>query len=139
MKKFSLLISLVALCGLVFVAPIWAQETSSWKPPKFLPGTVKNYSGEVEGVMQRSLSLKPGEPLREILVMKTPDGKSLEVVMGPPGYLAKQNFVLNPGDKVAVRGVKHPHPGENTIVATEVRKGNQVLRLRDDKGKELFK
>jgi hypothetical protein len=41
---------------------------------------------------------------------------------------------IEPKDKVEVRGAKATIAGKQAIIAAEVKKGDEVLKLRDDSG-----
>jgi hypothetical protein len=65
-------------------------------------------------------------------------GQNLLVYLGPHIYVDLQNVRIAPGDKVEVKGVKTALDGKIIFLAGEVRKGNEVLTLRDDKGVPLW-
>jgi len=67
------------------------------------------------------------------LGLKTEKGMAL-VILGPSWFHAKKDFKIEPGDKVEVKGSLLPAMDEPMVIATEVKKDNQVLRLRDDSG-----
>ena len=65
-------------------------------------------------------------------------GQNLLVYLGPHIYVDLQNVRIVPGDKVEVKGVQTVLDGQIIYLAGEVRKGDEVLKLRDDKGAPLW-
>ena len=62
------------------------------------------------------------------------DKETIAVHLGPSWYLENQDLKIEPKDKVEVKGSKIIFDGKPAIIAAEVRKGDEVLRLRDDAG-----
>ncbi len=56
------------------------------------------------------------------------------VHLGPSWYLETQAVTFAPGDKVEVTGSRVTYQGQPTIIAAEVKKDGQVLKLRDAAG-----
>jgi hypothetical protein len=54
--------------------------------------------------------------------------------LGPAFYLENQDVKIEPKDKVEVKGSRVTFEGKPAIIAAEVKKGDEVLRLRDDNG-----
>jgi hypothetical protein len=95
------------------------------------PKTVETLSGEV-------VSVEKFAPGRQIsygvhFTLKTAK-ETVPVHLGPSWYLEKQGVVFAPGDKVEVTGSRITYQGQPTIIAAEVKKGGQVLKLRDAAG-----
>ncbi|MBZ0157050.1 MAG: DNA-binding protein [Alphaproteobacteria bacterium] len=67
------------------------------------------------------------------LLVKT-DGGTLPVHLGPVWYIERLDIKLAKGDKVEVRGSRVTMAGKPTIVASEVKRGDTVLMLRDENG-----
>ncbi len=66
------------------------------------------------------------------------DSEPLLVYLGPHIYVDLQNVRINEGDSVEVVGVRILLDGRPALLAGQVRKGDEVLRLRDDKGVPLW-
>lgn len=66
------------------------------------------------------------------------DGKPLEVHLGPAAFIKEQAISFQPGDKVTITGSRVRSEEEDSIVAREVRKGEQRLVLRTDDGKPAW-
>jgi hypothetical protein len=94
------------------------------------PKTVATVSGEVvsmDKVTDRgmdsgvSLTLKTGK-------------ETIPVYLGPGWFLAQQAFSLAPQDQVEITGSQITFQGKPTLIAAQVKKGNQSLKLRDPAG-----
>ena len=71
------------------------------------------------------------------LVLKT-DEESITVDLGPPWFLNQQAFTLKEGDNLEVTGSKNATDHQTVILAAEVKKDGQTLKLRDEKGLPLW-
>lgn len=67
------------------------------------------------------------------LLMKT-NTETLELHLGPRWYLEQQNFQIQPNDTVEVTGMRVNRGGQPILMVGEIKKGNQTLQLRDEKG-----
>ena len=72
-----------------------------------------------------------GRPERVTMVLQTNQGP-VKVNLGPADYLDQQALKLAVGDQVEVKGVKVTSPKGTSFTAGEMRKGDQVVKLRDD-------
>jgi len=95
------------------------------------PRTVENVSGEV-----LSLDRAPG---RGAMVgihanLKSDKGETIAVHLGPGWYVDRQAVTLRQGDKISVQGSRITFDGKPAIIAAEVTKDGQILRLRDENG-----
>ena len=145
MKKFGKFISLIGILTLVLAA------TAAWAQPGAGPGggqgrgwgagdaysrmynskTVETVSGEVVNVDK----FAPGKRMSYGVhfTLKT-DKETIPVHLGPSWYMEKQAVTIAAGDKVEVTGSRITYEGKPTIIAGEVKKGGQVLKLRDAAG-----
>jgi hypothetical protein len=71
------------------------------------------------------------------LVIKT-DEETVDVHLGPSMYLADQGFVFNKGDHIELTGSKVEQENASFLIAREVRKGDQLLTLRDEQGRPAW-
>ncbi|HPS94491.1 MAG TPA: hypothetical protein PK600_08510 [Deltaproteobacteria bacterium] len=67
------------------------------------------------------------------LMVKT-DTETLEVHLGPEWYVGRLDTQIRKGDTVEVMGSKASYSGKTWIVAAEVKKGKDVLVLRNKAG-----
>lgn len=58
----------------------------------------------------------------------------VDVHLGPEWYLENQDITIQPKDQVEVKGSKVSFRGQSAIIAAEVRKGDDILRMRDENG-----
>ena len=67
------------------------------------------------------------------LLLKT--GKdTISIHVGPAWFVNNQNIKINLKDKVAVTGSKIIYQNSPTIIASEIKKGNETITLRDKNG-----
>ena len=95
------------------------------------PKSVETISGEVTSVNRIT-------PFKEMaggvyMIVKT-DKETISVHLGPSWYLENQDVKIAAKDKVEVKGSRITFGGKPAIIAAEVKKGDDVLKLRDDAG-----
>jgi len=71
------------------------------------------------------------------LMVKT-DKEEIAVHLGPRWYVDEQTVKLAVKDRVEVRGSRITQAGKPVIIAAEVKKADQVLKLRDEAGLPLW-
>jgi hypothetical protein len=143
MKKL-IMMALVGLLGLLLAQGVWAQpgmgpgggQGQGWGTGDpysrmYNPKTVETLSGEV-------VSLEKFTPEKKMsygvhFTLKTAK-ETIPVHLGPSWYVEKQAVAVAPGDKVEVNGSRITYEGKPAIIAAEVKKGGQVLKLRDANG-----
>ena len=92
-------------------------------------------AGEVTAV--KDIETRNGKTSGAGLELDT-GSQNLLVFLGPHIYVDTQNVTISAGDKVEVKGVKVLLDGRQAFIAGEVRKGDEVLKLRDDTGAPLW-
>jgi Glu-tRNA(Gln) amidotransferase subunit E-like FAD-binding protein len=95
------------------------------------PAKVETVSGEVASVQQVTPMRRMGAGIG--LTLKTGAGEMI-VHLGPQWYIERQDVKISAGDKVEVKGVRAVRLGENILIAGEVKKGDELLKLRDERG-----
>jgi hypothetical protein len=65
------------------------------------------------------------------LLVKT-DENTFDVHLGPIWYLEQENFSFEPGDSLEIKGDLLTDSQMPTMIAIEVKKGNELLTLRDE-------
>jgi hypothetical protein len=95
------------------------------------PQTVVTVSGVV--VSMTPPAAQPGLPRLIYLTLKAEEGKTT-VFLGPSVYVDKLPVQIKVLDRIAVTGSKITWEGSPVILAAEIKKGDQVLKLRDPKG-----
>jgi len=71
------------------------------------------------------------------LTLKTTQG-TFNVHVGPTTYFASKNFSVAKGDELTITGSKVQFQGTESLIAREIKKGDQVLTLRDANGLPLW-
>ena len=88
--------------------------------------------------VNRHTPKKAGKPERVNLVLQTDQG-AVKVLLGPAKNYDQQALKLAPGDQVEVKGVKFSRAKKPTFKAREVKKGDQVWKLKDNApGRSLY-
>lgn len=97
--------------------------------------TVEMVSGTVMSVDQTSTENNMSAGVH--LLLNTGNG-NVTVHLGPAWYIDNQDVVISKDDNISVTGSKVTYKGDQIIIAKEVTKGDQILRLRDDNGYPLW-
>ncbi len=95
------------------------------------PKTVETIRGDV-------LTVKKITPVKGMsydihLIVKT-DRESISVHLGPGWYVENQDIKILPKDKVEIKGSRVTFESKPAIIAAEIKKGDQILKLRDENG-----
>lgn len=142
MKRLGIVGAAFGIVGLLLTADSFAQEGVQWKGsggwgPKSQHGrmydvaTVETLKGEVVSV--EKISAKKGWGYGVHLTLKT-DKETIPVHLGPGWYIEHQDETIKPQDSVEITGSRILYEGKPAIIAAEVKKGEEILKLRDDKG-----
>jgi hypothetical protein len=99
------------------------------------PATVETIRGEVVSVDRFSPMKGMGQGVHTTVKTAT---ETLSVHLGPAWYLENQDVKLEPKQTVEVKGSRITFRGKPAIIAAEVHKGEEVLKLRDDNGHPLW-
>jgi len=95
------------------------------------PKTVETISGEVVSV-DKIIPIK-GMYYGVHLMVKT-EKETISVHLGPGWFIESQDVKIEPKDKIEVKGSRITYQGKPAIIAAEVKKGEEILKLRDDAG-----
>jgi hypothetical protein len=144
MKKISFAFAIAMVAILVTGVSSFAQPrpgmmwrgSGGWGPGSqynrnYDPKAVETISGEVTKVDR--ITPAKGMSGGVHMLVKT-DKETISVHLGPSWYLENQDVKIEPKDKVEVKGSRITFGGKPAIIASEVRKGNEVLTLRDEAG-----
>jgi hypothetical protein len=121
-------IYLLAAAGLLFADDGWAPGSAY--NSKFDPDTVENLSGEL---VKMDVFKPRGMAVGVQILLKT-GGETVPVHLGPVWFMKKQKCEVAPGDEIEVTGSRVESDGKPVIMASEVKKGDKTLKLRDEKG-----
>jgi hypothetical protein len=95
------------------------------------PETVETISGEISNVDK----ITPGKGMSYgIHVILKTDGTTLPIHLGPGWYIENQDITIEQNDKVEVTGSRITFEGKPAIIAAKIKKGDEVLILRDENG-----
>jgi len=107
----------------------WGMGTSYQR--MYNPATVETVSGKVESV-DKITPIK-GMYYGIHLLLKT-DKETVSVHLGPGWYIERLDTKIEKGDNVQVKGSKVTMMGKPVVIAAEVKKGESILKLRDENG-----
>jgi hypothetical protein len=148
MKKLSMMVGALGVLAFLMAPPAGAQQQTPQAAPSatapaapakpalgkhsriYNPQAVETVAGTVVSVDRRT-PRKPGRPERVSMVLKTDKG-NLKVNLGPADYIDRQALKLAAGDQVEVKGMRVERRNRTMLIAGEVKKGDQILKLRDD-------
>jgi hypothetical protein len=90
---------------------------------------------EIAGKVVRAESFTPRNAIgRGLHLLLETEKETVPVHLGPEWFVANQTLEVRPGDNVVVKGSRIMYEGEPAIVAATIRKGDDVLELRDEQG-----
>lgn len=138
-KTLLLTVSLVMALAAAYSAqaggPRW-QGSEGWGPQQnatrmYDPNTVVTISGVVTAVE----TFAPGKGTAHGIHVKLNTGKEIvSVHLGPAWFIERQDTRINVGERLEITGSLIAFDNAPTIVAKEIRKGDESFALRDDKG-----
>ena len=140
MKKLGILI-VVSILSLI-VSDSFAQRGMKWRGSggwgmgsqynrMYDPKTVGTISGEMISVDM--ITPMKGMSQGVHLTLKT-DKEIISVHLGPWWYIENRDIRIEPKDKIEVAGSRITYQGKPAIIAANVKKGDEVLKLRDENG-----
>jgi len=143
MKKLFVFITVISIITLGLTAESFAQRgavkwrgSGSWGPGTsynrmYDPAKVEAVSGVVEAITQ-VVPIKGMDP-GVAVTMKT-NKETIAVHLGPEWYIGRLDTKIVKGDTIEVKGARTTFFGKPAIIAGEVKKGDNVLVLRDTSG-----
>ncbi len=127
-------VGLVILC-LTLTGPSWGQAGPQGKGGGpgglYNPQTVVTVAGTV--VSMTPPPVRQGLPYLVYLTLQTREGK-ISIFLGPSLYIDKLPVRLKVLDRIQVTGSRIMWEGSPVILAAEVRRGDEVMKLRDANG-----
>jgi hypothetical protein len=141
-KNASILTAVISILVLLFAAESFAQRGMGWKGSggwgqgaaygkMYDPKTVETISGEVISVDK--ITPAKGMSYGVHLTVKT-DKETISVHMGPGWFIENQDIKIEPKDDVEVTGSRITFEGKPAMIAAEVKKSDELLKLRDENG-----
>jgi len=143
MKKVAVIVSVLFL---MIAANSFAEQGADWRGSGgwgmggqytrlYDVKTVETISGEILSVDK--FNPQKGMSAGIHIKVKT-DKETISVHLGPVWYMEKQDVKLSPKDKIEVKGSRITFNGKPAIVAAEVKKGDEILTLRDANGVNMW-
>lgn len=101
--------------------------------PVRAPGSLDTVSGEVLRVGPASLDTD-----EDVQALVRVGKGQVAVRLGPAWFVLRQSVQLSAADRIQVQGSRSAADGAVQIIAVEIRRGSERLRLRDDEGAPLW-
>ncbi len=141
-KNAGILAVVISILVLLIATESFAQRGMGWKgnggwgmgtaySKMYNPKTVETVSGEV--IRVDKITPIKGMSYGVHMTVKTDKG-TISVHMGPGWFIENQDIKILPKDKVEVKGSRITFEGKPAIIASEVKKGDEILKLRDENG-----
>jgi len=142
MKRNSIMSTMIVVLLLAIVSIAFATTWKGWRGSGgwgmgsgyqrlYNPATVETVSGTVESVDK--VTPMKGMHAGIHLLIKT--GKeTVDVHLGPEWYVERLDTKIRKGDQVEVKGSQVTISGKTALIAAELKKGDDVLVLRDSSG-----
>ena len=142
MRKTGIFIVVISIFSLLYISQSFSQQGMQWMggggwgmgapySRMYDPKTVETISGEVVSV--DIITPMKGMCYGVHLMVKT-DKETISVHLGPGWYIENQDTKIEPKDKVEVTGSRITLEGKPAVIAAEVKKGEELLKLRNKKG-----
>ena len=96
------------------------------------PATVETVKGRVERV---DIENSDGKGHSEAHLILRTNQETISVSLGPAWYYERQALKIEAGDQVEIKGSRLTRNEKRAIIAAEVRKGEEILVLRDSTGR----
>jgi hypothetical protein len=129
MRRLRIAVVGAAILALLLASGAFAQRGAGprdWYGRMYNPQTVETLSGEVVSVDTITRNRYPGVHL----TVKTAQ-ETVDVHLGPAWHIDKQAMKFAANDRVEVTGSRVTVEGKVAIIAAEVKKDDQTLKLRD--------
>jgi hypothetical protein len=142
MKRIIVLMAAISILSFLLATESFAQRgmkwqgSGNWGPNTqygrlYNPQSQETISGEVTSV--DTITPIKGMSSGVHLMVKTAK-ETISVHLGPAWYIQRQDMKIAPGDKVEITGSRVTFQGKPAIIAAEVKKGTEILKLRDENG-----
>jgi hypothetical protein len=142
MKSMIALVAATLIAGVILAPQALAQRGPRWKGSGgwgpgneygrlYNPRAVATNTGEVIAAERITPMKGMCYGIHIKLITET---ETLLVHLGPGWFIENQDVEFNPKDKVEVVGSRIMLDGKPAIIASEVGKGDELLKLRDENG-----
>jgi hypothetical protein len=141
-KNLGIFVVVISIIVLAFATESFAQRGMKWRGSggwgagspygrMYDPKTVETVVGGI--VRLEKIIPQKGMGYGVHLILKT-DKETLSVHLGPVWYIENQEIKLEPKDRIEVKGSRITFEGKPAIIAAEIKKGDEVLELRNESG-----
>ena len=142
MKNIRISLVMISILSILFAAESFSQRgmgqrgNNGWGPKSnfnrmYNAATVETIKGEVVSV-DKTAPMK-GMSYGIHLMLKT-NKETVSVHLGPAWYFDKHNFLIKAKDKIEIKGSRITFDEKPAVIAAEVKKGSEVIKLRDENG-----
>jgi hypothetical protein len=137
MQRLLAWVLAIAALSLFFAPSAATQPQMGSSPMRGSPqrlydrDTVETITGEVTAIERVGTR---GRGMGGVHLQVMTEAGSMSVHLGPAWYLGQQELQLQAGDEVEVTGSRVVWDDEPMMIAAEIRRGDQVLTLRDRDG-----
>jgi hypothetical protein len=129
-RRIAVWAAWLGFAGILMACPSYAQQGTGGGR-MYDPKTVETVKGEVVSV--EKIPSPGGKGSGVHLTLKT-DKETVSVELGPDWHIEKQPVKIHAKDTIEVKGSRVMVQGKAAIIASEVKKGDQSLKLRDENG-----
>jgi hypothetical protein len=127
----------------VLEIPAWSQgRGQGFRPCPYSPykcpvkESCKPFEEAGKVIQVSTVALEDGMHPGMAIAVETKGHGQVNVHLGPVWYLERQEFELQPGDEVRIKGMcEKGQEGKMQVIAYELTKGDDLLHLRDSKGR----
>jgi hypothetical protein len=141
-KNAGTLTAVLSVLILLYATESIAQRGMGWKGSGgwgmgtaygriYDPKTIETINGEVVSI-DKIIPAK-GMSYGVHMTVQT-DKEKLSVHLGPGWFIENQDIKIEPTNKVEVTGSRVTFDGKPALIAAEVKKGGEILKLRDENG-----
>ena len=142
MKHLKFSIKILSILLLIFSMDSFAQRGTRWKSSGGW-GTNSNYnklynSSTIETLKGEVVAIDKIVPEKGMsygihLKLKT-DKETISIHLGPGWFIENQDVKIELKDKIEVKGSRITYKNKPAIIAAEIKRGNDLLKLRDENG-----
>jgi hypothetical protein len=125
MKAITKVMAMIAFAVGLFEIPATLAQHD------YDPKTVETVGGKVLSIEKTAPAKRRGYWID--LMLQT-EKEIITVQLGPAWYIDKQTPRIEANDTITVTGSRLTMDGRSAIVAADITKGNELLKLRDDNG-----
>ena len=119
---------------MVVAGTLLFAQRGNMRVGRYDPKTEVTLNGTVDSVERVTSENMPMAGIH--LVVKS-ENQMIQVHVGPAAFVDKK-MMFTQGDTIQVVGSKVTMGGKPVVIAREIKKGHEVLQLRDERGRPLW-